>query len=177
LKNSYRYAPYYCEENIWHLCQEEDFAAFERKVVLISNETRTCALWNQRARPADNEPVIWDYHVILLFENDGWQVYDLDTIIGAPIPLAEYVELTFVDSVIPEEFASKFRVVDATEFATIFSSDRSHMRTTDGQWQVPPPPWPAIVHNEQSNLMELIDMTNSKIGTVMNLSQFKAFFG
>lgn len=177
VKPSYRYAPYYCEENIWHLCQETDFAAFERKVVLISNDTRTCALWNQRARPAQDEPVIWDYHVILLYKNQGWQVYDLDTVIGAPVPFEQYVELTFGDIQIPEEFLPKFRVLDADEFVSVFSSDRSHMLTADGQWQVPPPPWAAIVRNEQSNLMQLIDMNRETFGRVINLPQFRAEFG
>lgn len=176
MKDSYRYAPYYCEENIWHLCQEDDFASFERKVVLISNETRTCALWSQRARPAEFEPVIWDYHVILLFRNDGWQVFDLDTVCGAPVAFAKYADYTFGSGEIPEEFLPKFRVVDADEFVASFSSDRSHMLTADGQWQVPPPPWPAIIRNDQSNLMKLIDMAEAEPGTVMSLPQFKACF-
>ena len=176
MNHSYRYAPYYCEENIWHLCQEKGFVDCEPKVVLISNETRTCALWNQRARLAQDEPVIWDYHVILLYKTDGWQVYDLDTVIGAPVPFMQYVESTFVDDTIPEEFCPKFRVIDAGEFVSVFSSDRSHMLTADGQWQVPPPPWPAIVKNDRSNLMQLINMENANWGTVMNLSEFKQKF-
>ncbi len=180
---AYSYAPYYCEENIWHLCQEADFHAFDRKVVFISNDRRTCALWNQRAQPVAGEPVLWDYHVILMFRNtgsqvsDGWHVYDLDTLLGAPIPIAEYIESTFGDpSLVPAEFGPKFRVIDADEFVSVFSSDRSHMLTADGRWQVEPPPWPAIIRNGSSNLMELIDMRNSTVGSVMELSQFEASF-
>ena len=183
-RDAYQYAPYYCEENIWHLCQEADFRAVERKVVLISNERRTCALWNQRARMAQDEPVIWDYHVILLFMSNGWQVYDLDTLLGAPTPVARYIRFTFGQPLAPEEFRPLFRVIDADEFVSTFSSDRSHMLTADGRWQVQPPPWPAIVRNGKSNLMELIDMRENRsgelhepiTGTVMDLSQFEAVF-
>ncbi len=206
-REAYQYAPYYCEENIWHLCQEADFSGFDRKVVLVSNDRRTCALWNQRAQMAHGEPVIWDYHVVLLFKSDGsqisdasqigagslvssgsqvssglqvragWLVYDLDTLLAVPIPIDQYIESTFGDpSLVPEEFSPRFRVIDADEFVNVFSSDRSHMLTADGRWQVEPPPWPAIVRNGKSNLMELIDMRNQSIGTVMDLSQFEACF-
>lgn len=181
-RDSYPYVPYYCEENIWHLCQEDDFRAFDRKVVIISNDRRTCALWNQRAQPVPGEPVIWDYHVILLLASNehaatGWQVYDLDTFLDVPIALAQYIESTFGDpSMVPAEFCPLFRVIDADEFVSVFSSDRSHMLTADGRWQVPPPPWTAIVRNGESNLMELIDMQKPSFGTVMDLAQFEASF-
>lgn len=145
--------------------------------------------------------MLWDYHVILMFRNtgsrvsndskvsdgtqvrddstvsDGWHVYDLDTLLGAPIPIAKYIESTFGDpSMVPAEFGPKFRVIDADEFVSVFSSDRSHMLTADGRWQVQPPPWPAIIRNGSSNLMTLVDMQNPSVGTVMDLSQFEASF-
>lgn len=178
IRNEFKYAPYYCEENIWQLCQEEVFRPFEKRAVLISNPTRTCALWNQRAAPLPEQPVIWDYHVILLFKSatDGWQVFDLDTTLPAPISVDLYLSNTFGNEPLSEEFQSLFRVIDADEFVDKFSSDRSHMLTADGQWQVPPPPWPAIVRNNKSNLMELIDMRKSSIGTAMNLVEFRNHF-
>ena len=176
-RDSYLYAPYYCEENVWQLCQEEDFRRFDRKVVLVSNQRRQCALWNQRAHIADGEPVFWDYHVIMLFMNDGWQVYDLDTLLVTPTPIAQYLRSTFGHTPVPEEFRPLLRVIDADEFVTVFSSDRSHMLTADGHWLVPPPSWPPIVRNDHSNLMELIDMQKLSLGTVMNLTQFEAHFG
>lgn len=133
--------------------------------------------------------MLWDYHVVLMFKKvgaqagdgskpiDGWQVYDLDTLLGAPIPIAEYIDSTFGDpSLVPAEFSPKFRVIDADEFVSIFSSDRSHMLTADGRWQVEPPPWPAIVRNRKSNLMELVNMQDQSVGTVMDLRQFEASF-
>jgi protein N-terminal glutamine amidohydrolase len=176
--NTYKYAPYYCEENIWHLCQEQDFASFERKVVFISNSSRTCALWNQRASSAADEPVIWDYHVILLFgQKDGWQVFDLDTTLPSPSSVTDYLSATFGEvSYTPEQFCPFFRVIDAQIFVDVFSSDRSHMLTADGNWQVAPPTWKPIFRNESSNLMELVDMGKSSAGTVMNYLQFEEYF-
>ena len=175
-RETYNYAPYYCEENIWHLCQEKDFQNVDRKVVLISNLRRQCALWNQRARMGLGEPVLWDYHVIMLFESNGWQVFDLDTLLETPTPAEKYIECTFGDDRTPEDFLPMFRVMDADEFVRVFSSDRSHMLTADGRWQVEPPSWPAIVRDGKSNLMELIDMQNPSVGTVMDLDKFEASF-
>ena len=63
-----RYAPCYCEENVWQLCHEaqvrQDTAS--RLVLFISNQRRACALWAQRACRRRHEPVVWDYHVALL---------------------------------------------------------------------------------------------------------------
>lgn len=174
--HTYSYAPYYCEENIWQLCQNDDFRDFDRKVVFISNENRTCALWNQRASSSPGEPVLWDYHVILLVKADGWQVYDLDTVLGAPLSVEQYIDSTFGDESVPEEFQPQFRVIDANDFAANFSSDRSHMLTSGGQWQVPPPPWPAIVREGGSNLMEFVDMQKPTFGIVMKLPEFTSFF-
>ncbi len=175
-REAYKYAPYYCEENIWHLCQENDFRPFDRKVVLISNARRQCALWNQRARMGLGEPVLWDYHVVMFFYRDGWQVFDLDTLLDVPTPAAKYIECTFGDPPAPEGFRPMFRVIDADDFVRVFSSDRSHMLTADGRWQVEPPRWPAIVCKGRSNLMDLIDMQNQSLGTVMDLPQFETCF-
>ncbi len=175
--DGYKYAACYCEENIWHLCQEKDFHDYGRKVVLISNPRRSCALWEQNVQHAEGEPVIWDYHVIMLFFHDEWEVYDLDTVLETPTPFAQYIRSTFGQPPFaPAEFLPLFRVIDAGEFVSIFSSDRSHMLTPDGHWQMEPPPWPAIVRNGKSNLMDLIDMEKPSPGMVMTLSLFSACF-
>lgn len=175
-REAYNYAPFYCEENIWHLCQEAEFRAYDRSVVLISNPRSTCALWHQRARRAENEPVLWDYHVIMLFKKKGWKVFDLDTLLPTPTPVVEYLRGTFGELAVPDEFRPLFRVIDADEFVKVFSSDRSHMKNPDGSWHVPPPPWPAIERNERSNLMDLIDMEKKNVGQVMDLFQLEVAF-
>ena len=175
-REAYLYSPSYCEENIWHLCQEPDFEVYDKKVVFISNDRRSCPLWNQRACVSLDQPVLWDYHVILLFRNENWQVYDLDTLLATPTPLGEYIQNTFTRDPVAQPFLPVFRVIEADEFVSVFSSDRSHMLTADGTWQAPPPPWPTIVRNNQSNLMELVDMRNPSFGTIMDLSRFETLF-
>ncbi len=46
---SFRYTPYYCEENVWHLCRQPSLSAFEKEAVFISNPQRACWLWEQKA--------------------------------------------------------------------------------------------------------------------------------
>lgn len=189
IRNSYLYAPYYCEENIWQLCQDEEFAQSESKVVLISNARRSCPLWFQRAGGGGSEPVFWDYHVILLCRGShpsngaeisgaamteaSWNVFDFDTVLGLPVDFSTYVQQTFMFLGPPlPTFEPWFRVVASDEYAKVFSSSRNHMKDQHGQWLVPPPPWPAITQAGSDNLMELIDMEKSICGEVMDLGSF-----
>ena len=91
------YQAYYCEENIWRLCQQPQLQVHKSEVVFISNPRRTCALWYQRAAPYPTEPVVWDYHVILLTQTPDniWQVWDLDTLLGCPLQAEDYFSMTF----------------------------------------------------------------------------------
>lgn len=150
----HRYAPSYCEENVWHLCGEPRFARVEARVVFVSNAERACALWCQRSAERPGEAVVWDYHVILAARAAcGWEVWDLDTTLGAPVPLAEYLAMTFVDlRLLPPPLldelaglAPRFRVLEAELYRAEFSSDRSHMEGAGWEIRPPAPPWPAIV--------------------------------
>ena len=58
--------------------------------VVISNPTKSVAIWQQTASSATSEHdflVVWDYHVILCLrlagENAVW-VYDVDSQLGSP---------------------------------------------------------------------------------------------
>jgi protein N-terminal glutamine amidohydrolase len=171
------YAPFYCEENIWHLSREPQLTDFDKRVVFISNEMKSCPLWFQRACQSAHEPVVWDYHVILLANNDAaqsdWQVWDLDTLLGLPMPAKLYLESTFGNiNLAGPSFQPQFKVIDATSFATSFCSDRGHMRDRHGAWLVQPPPWPAIMQTSKPNLQELIDMGNDEHGEVLDLPGF-----
>jgi protein N-terminal glutamine amidohydrolase len=138
-----RYHPFYCEENIWHLCRSGEVT----EVVFITNPARRVALWHQKAAPPDR-PIVWDYHVIAA---DGRDLWDLDSRLGCPIGRADYLEATFATvGLQPPEYDPRFAVVAAADFVRDFRSDRSHMRGPDGSWQAPPPPWPAIA--DSSNL-------------------------
>ena len=72
-----KYTSCYCEENVWHLCN--DRIGDDGKAIFISNDNRQCPMWHQRAA-ADGEPVIWDYHVIYLSRVEKeWMILDLDS--------------------------------------------------------------------------------------------------
>ena len=113
----------------------------------------------------------------MLFENEGWQVYDLDTLLSTPTPMVQYLESTFAGADLPAQFRPIFRLIDADEFVSVFSSDRSHMKDGDGNWLVAPPPWRPIIRNQRSNLMDLIDMQTTSFGQTMDLAQLEAAFG
>ena len=172
------YTPFYCEENIWYFCQEAEFSGLTRRVVCISNEHRACPIWGQRAAPAPNQPVWWDYHVILLCRQDSWMVWDLDTLIGLPVTLGDYLQQAFriPQIALNRQYAPLFRVIDAEEYIMTFSSDRSHMRDPSGGWLAPPPPWPVIIQEGLPNFAECIDVNSTWIGEVMTFTEFRRNF-
>ena len=181
-----RYAAYYCEENIWFLCQEPRFEDLAPHVVWISNPARTCPIWNQRVVhaqgliPAQAPPVIWDYHVVLMVRGrDGiHQIWDLDTTLGCPVDAETYCRDSFLPvGWLAPPFAQWFRVVEARQYVESFSSDRSHMLDATGSWLQEPPPWgPIQVEPGANNLMEFVSVDGSFIGTVMNLHSFARRF-
>lgn len=165
---SHRYQPFYCEENVFHLAREPILANRPREVVFISNAGRSCPMWHQRAAVRAGWPILWDYHVVLL-AGAPWEVWDLDTTLGMPVPAADYLRRSFRAGV-PEELAPRFRVVDATELAETFASDRSHMRLPSGRFKKKPPPWPPIgPPGAASNLMRFVDVTAPFVGEVLDL--------
>lgn len=170
----YRYQPSWCEENAALLCR--DLVGRRRHVVFISNPGRTCALFAQRAgRPGDGL-VIWDYHVVVLVEADGPQIFDLDCLAGAPLPLEAWIAVTFpCPDRLPVELAPRFRVVEGERFLATFTTDRSHMRTPDGGWLAPPPPWPPpVAPGRGMNLMSFVDMVAPFEGEVLDLAGLRS---
>lgn len=177
-----RYQPFYCEENVWQLAHQRRDEPGERFVVFISNPTKSCALWAQKAAPSPAQPVIWDYHVILIERTKGQvQVLDLDTTLGMPLLLQDYLARTFATPPgLPEhmraQIAPHFRVVPAARFLACFASDRSHMLTEDG-YQQPPPPWPCIQTNgAQMNLMRFVDVEAPFEGELFELGSLRDHF-
>lgn len=168
------YQPFYCEENIWQLCADRGFAE-DAFVVFISNEGRTCALWSQRATRAPGAPVVWDYHVILVDASQTpAQVWDLDSLAGATVPFETWWQATFpfMDA-LPGRFRPRFRVIPAEVYLDTFSSDRSHMRDADGEWQAPPPEWEPIWRPEEGmNLARFIDMSDGFVGQLHDPDAF-----
>jgi len=173
------YHPCYCEENVWWLCQHERVASLERWVVFISNAERCCALFEQQAGLAGGA-VIWDYHVILLARGDDeLQVWDLDSRLGLPCGLPDYLAQTFpLQQLGAEAFAPRFRVVEVVDFLASFATDRSHMREIDGRWLAPPPPWKAPgAAGQVPNLMRFVDMDDAIAGVVVDLPGLVRRFG
>ncbi|KAJ8938271.1 hypothetical protein NQ314_011551 [Rhamnusium bicolor] len=149
----------FSEENVYKLAQDvtgrHPNEINKCYVVFISNSSRTVPLWKQRAGKDEDRLVIWDYHVIFLYhpEPEKCLVYDLDS----ELPFPTY-----------------FRVIPANEFLKEFSSDRRHMKRSDGTWIKPPPNYPAIqTATNDHNLEDYIQMDTSKgPGQVLNLTQF-----
>jgi hypothetical protein len=175
-----KYTPFYCEENIWHLCGDPRFATCPSKVVIISNESRACTLWAQRAAPLAGAPVTWDYHVILIAKRSlQWKVWDLDTTLDVPVELPSYLSVTFPPELraqtARERLAPRFRIIEAETYRRTFSSDRSHMHDTDGRWHQKPPPWPPIVREGRPSFLRWTMMHEDDHG-VASLDGFEHRF-
>lgn len=177
LQDPVRYQPLFCEENVWWLCQDPGLAKLRRRVVFISNATRTCLLEHQRAGGEGGE-VVWDYHVVLMTAADKtWWVWDLDTLLGMPVEAQAYLTATFAVETAPP-LAPMFRVIDGPRFVATFTTDRSHMRAPDGRWLHPPPAWPPpAAPNEPMNLMRFVDVTTARENELLDLTSMFARYG
>nr|XP_057903029.1 protein N-terminal glutamine amidohydrolase-like isoform X1 [Doryrhamphus excisus] len=174
------YTSCYCEENVWKLCEligKEGSAPLEEIfVVFISNDNRTIPLWKQKCACGD-QPVVWDYHVLLLHicGGSGSVVYDLDSTMPFPCSLELYAKHALrTDHGIQAAYRRKLRVVPANCFLLTFASDRSHMKNDDGSWKMPPPPYPPICTTDSlMNLDDFISMDPSVgWGKVFTLDHF-----
>lgn len=162
-----RYQPFYCEENAWWLCQEPFLREKDPRVVFVSNPSGHCLLWHQRAA-SPGQPVVWDYHVIVITKVDG-QVWDPDTRLGIPVPARGYLKKSFSSAIVPNDLKPFFRVVPAERFVQVFSTDRSHMRDRNGKWIHPPPAWDPPGSGVM-NLMSFVNMVEPFEGEVLSLS-------
>ena len=193
--------PCYCEENVWRLTfrklklQQQGFEPGTRYyVVFVSSHQKLVPMFYQKASETVNnssdEPVFWDYHVILLERREDGKAYvtDVDTFLTpSPAPLDHYLDKSFRPDEYTEEVNPRFRVVDASVFLKFFSSDREHMRK-NGKWMAEPPSYRCIQADEArptSNLdcyriMTAADLTigqrhDDKFGGVMTMEQLREF--
>ena len=166
----FEYCPFYCEENIWHLCRDERLPGGPRAALWITNERRQVAIFEQRlAQPG--QPVGWDYHVVLVTGRGlDAQVWDLDSRLEVPTSISDYLDLSFPP--VSARFAPSFRLVPAAEYLRTFASDRRHMKDPDDGWLHDPPPWPAIGTGHV--LPEYLDLTRPDPGEVLTLRQLRA---
>ncbi|KAF8212390.1 N-terminal glutamine amidase-domain-containing protein [Mycena galopus ATCC 62051] len=107
------YTPFYCEENIYLLCEAFLLQQEDVSVVFISNENKTVALWNQKL---NQSVVVWDYHVVLLLRSKEQQwIYDMDTRLPFPCLLKDYLAQTFRQDV-PSSYQRFSNPVFAIQF-------------------------------------------------------------
>jgi hypothetical protein len=176
-RDTCRYTSCYCEENIWQLATDARYQQRESAVVVVTNRSQTVALWHQRAAEELYQPVIWDYHVILLSRDDtSWLVWDLDSNLDFPVAIDVYLSTTFPNwEQWEKSLLAKFRVIPANEFCELFASDRSHMRDGDS-WLAMPPEWPCIGDGRPSNLNRFLELGDDIAGTVMDMQSLAAMY-
>ncbi|XP_061905275.1 protein N-terminal glutamine amidohydrolase isoform X7 [Entelurus aequoreus] len=178
------YTSCYCEENVWKVCEfirkEKSFPLEEFFVIFISNDNKMVPLWEQKSAQGQ-QPVIWDYHVVLLHDCARSEsfLYDLDSVLPFPCNLKMYAKHALrSDHSLSPEYHRKLRVVPADCFLLNFASDRSHMKKEDGSWKMPPPPYPPIRTADSSmNLQLFISMEPSVgWGHIFTLDHFLCHF-
>lgn len=182
--NQCMYTACYCEENVWKLCDLTRACQPELLphcfVAFVSNRRQAVPIWCQKSSSRADGMSVWDYHVIFLYSPPPSRlrpclIYDLDTTLHFPEEFDTYVREAFRPHVaINPEFVQMFRVVGAAEFLDKFASDRSRMRSSDGSWLKPPPPYPCIRTNScDNNIDDFISVDEAVgIGKVYTLAQF-----
>ncbi|GMI77123.1 Gln-specific amino-terminal (Nt)-amidase [Hibiscus trionum] len=157
------HTPFYCEENVYFLCKKlcssgiADAHGSDLFVLFISNENKQIPLWHQKASNRADGVILWDYHVICVQrKKDGGThlVWDLDSSLTFPCPLATYVSETVRPSF---QLFSEFK--------------RRHMKDSEGNWTAHPPPYEPIVAEDGSvhNLNEYMEIHAGDV--LMNLPQ------
>ncbi len=168
----FNYSANFCEENIWHLCQNQELVGFSKKVLIISNAKRNCPFKFQKSINGD-EVVWWNYHVVLLADNkDSAFIYDFDSTLPVPSTAKEYFSKTFDFSINEGVIDSPyFKIIDSDTYLDSFNSDRGHMKDSFGKWLSEPPKWQIIGGGGELPLPELLDFTESSKHQIYNLDE------
>ena len=104
------YTSHYCEENVYKtaeafLLHASNENSAEGYVIFISNKARLTPIWKQKLAE-ENQPVVWDYHVIFLVKGSGRDgssyVIDQDTRLGFPVSFRQYCDESFPSDVVLE---------------------------------------------------------------------------
>ncbi|MBM4359529.1 MAG: hypothetical protein FJ096_15605 [Deltaproteobacteria bacterium] len=158
------YQPLYCEENVFRLLAHPQLVRSRRFALFITNRSRRVAMWAQRAA-ASTDPIVWDYHVVLLTLAPA-RIWDLDTRLPVPCDLERYLAQSFLPlEPAVASLAPAFRLVPAAELIATFASDRRHMRTSEGGFTAPPPPWPPP--GVGSTLERYLDLEDAIAGRIL----------
>lgn len=173
-REDFLYQSYYCEENIWHLCQNNQLRS--SSVVFIASNSDSFPMLCQRNTDDSTNPVYWDYHVVLLALSENNKILDFDTTLPFSSDVCSYLKNSFLDNkLLDPNVIPMFKIIDSEQFVEIFSSDRSHMKVGD-QWLAQPPSWHTI-GDSKSNLSMFIDMTNNDIGEILSYEEILERFG
>jgi protein N-terminal glutamine amidohydrolase len=165
--------PFFCEENVWHLCRDAP-PAWALHAVVITNADHAVAMWGQRAASAD--PIVWDYHVIAIARHPTPIVLDVDGREHTVLPLPAWLRTSFRGGV-RDDLMPRFRVMPAAVYADVLASDRRHMRDADGAPTRPFPPWPPPHPERPNTLGRLIDVADDIAGIVLDLAGLARTFG
>jgi hypothetical protein len=129
----------------------------------------------QRAGRGESAFVEWDYHVFAAVAGLEGRVLvlDLDTLLGYPCPLDSYSAGSFPRGA-PSILEPRFLILRADRYLAELVSDRSHMRSADGSWLAPPPPWPAPGEGSgrPSVLMEWVEAAASSTIRGLDIEAF-----
>lgn len=166
--------PFFCEENVWLLCRDAPWQA-RMSAVVVANAAGTVAMWAQRA--ADVDPIIWDYHVVAVVDDDarGPLVVDSDCRSGLILTLPDWLRASFRAG-IRGAFLPDFRVMRAADYVDVLASDRRHMRDAHGEPTRPFPPWPPPHPEREGTLSRLIDVDDGIAGVVVELDGLARMF-
>ena len=163
-REDYLYQAAYCEENIWHLSQQKDLQ--NSYVIFIVSKGDSFPMLNQRASQHPLFPIFWDYHVILLDMSENNQIFDFDTRLPFNTDIKTYFSQSFIDeSLLADIEIPLFRLVPSSEYIKLFSSDRSHMKTSTG-WLAPPPKWP-LIGSSATNLSSFTQARANDLGELL----------
>lgn len=166
-KSDHIYTALFCEENIWHLAyslinsgiNQEDI-----KILFITNKNQSIAVFNQLAS-RNNQPVLWDYHVILMaLINKSSVIFDLDSRLPFPCDFKNYMHKS-LSLIIEKEYLPIIRIIPAELYLNHLHSDRSHMKNIISNDQFPsyPPLLSATEH--KISLTTLLDVKKTIKGT------------
>ena len=171
---AFDHAPFFCEENILRLCARSEFRSPGALVAVVSNPARRLHMRHQRGGVPPQGTLCWDYHVIGLRPGPaGWEVWDLESLLGVTAPAPRYLAASFLESTVEPPL---FRILDAEVYARELRSDRAHMRRPDGSWTATPPPWPAPGGPGGVGLGSLVDMEASSLGRVLTLDECRRLY-
>ena len=172
-RQNHAYHAAFCEENIWHLCQQPSLQ--NSYVVFIVSKGEAFPMLNQQASEHPSIPIFWDYHVVLLLmpdekQSEKKQIIDFDTSLEFCTDISTYFKESFLDArLLIEEEVPLFRLVPSKEYVELFSSDRSHMQSPTG-WLAPPPKWP-LIGNSATNLSGFIEARENAFGELLSYDE------